>query len=188
MTGGYFISFMSGNSTRLGLGLVRGLGEALLAGGLIAAFIGGVVLGASLRRLLPSRPEFVIVSALAVALAVCGLLAHLHVGLAAALALAGAMGLENTIFAGAGEVRIGLTYMTGALVKVGKGVAAALFREAPFAWAPHAGLWLGLVCGAALGGLAFGRMGPSAIWLAALAATVLSSLSLVVVPQASADQ
>ena len=38
---------------------------------------------------------------------------------AAMVVVAIAMGAENTVFAEAGEVRIGLTYMTGALVKLG---------------------------------------------------------------------
>ncbi|MBC7166956.1 DUF1275 family protein, partial [Phenylobacterium sp.] len=50
MTGGFFVSFMSGNSTRLGVGLFRGAEEALIAGGLIAAFVSGVVIGGVLRR------------------------------------------------------------------------------------------------------------------------------------------
>ena len=50
MTGGFFVSFMSGNSTRLGVGLFRGAGEALIAGGLIAAFVSGVVIPPSIMR------------------------------------------------------------------------------------------------------------------------------------------
>ncbi|PTS89246.1 DUF1275 family protein, partial [Caulobacter sp. HMWF009] len=45
--GGFFVSFMSGNSTRLGVGLATGhLEAALTALVLIALFVAGVVLGA----------------------------------------------------------------------------------------------------------------------------------------------
>jgi uncharacterized membrane protein YoaK (UPF0700 family) len=43
-SGGLFISFMSGNSTRLGIGLAEARGLAALAGSLIAAFVAGVAL------------------------------------------------------------------------------------------------------------------------------------------------
>ena len=39
--GGFFVSFMSGNSTRLGVGLTHDLTYALTALGLIAAFVAG---------------------------------------------------------------------------------------------------------------------------------------------------
>src|ERR1700743_3077870 len=42
---GFFVSFMSGNSTRLGVGLAHGPADAAIAGTLIASFVGGVVLG-----------------------------------------------------------------------------------------------------------------------------------------------
>lgn len=47
---GFFVSFMSGNSTRLGVGLAHSLPDALAAAGLVAAFILGVALGTLLGR------------------------------------------------------------------------------------------------------------------------------------------
>ncbi len=46
--GGYFVSFMSGNSTRLGVGLAQQSGAAATAGGLIALLWLGLVVGAVL--------------------------------------------------------------------------------------------------------------------------------------------
>jgi len=47
--GGFFVSFMSGNSTRLGVGIGTGmLANAGRAAGLIALFLIGVILGDSL--------------------------------------------------------------------------------------------------------------------------------------------
>ena len=48
--GGVFVSFMSGNSTRLSVGLANGAPTALIAGGLIGAFVLGVVLGSLIGR------------------------------------------------------------------------------------------------------------------------------------------
>ena len=93
------------------------------------------------------------------------------------LLLAFAMGAENTVFAQDGEVRVGLTYMTGALVKLGKAITAALLGEDRFGWAPHLLLWLGLVAGAALGAVAFNALGPAALWIAAAVMAALAALA-----------
>ena len=45
---GFFVSFMSGNSTRLGVGIAGSLPDALAASGLIVAFIIGVTGGSLL--------------------------------------------------------------------------------------------------------------------------------------------
>jgi len=42
--GGFFVSFMSGNSTRLAVGIASNTAAATLAGGLVAAFVLGVIL------------------------------------------------------------------------------------------------------------------------------------------------
>jgi uncharacterized membrane protein YoaK (UPF0700 family) len=182
MTGGFFVSFMSGNSTRMSVGFARGAAEAGFAAALVAAFVAGVVSGASVRRLAPRRPEPLILAGLTAVLVLCGGLAAGGYGEAAALLLALAMGAENTLFAEAGEVRVGLTYVTGTLVRVGKGVTAALFGEDRFRWAPHLLLWLSLVAGGAVGATAYARLGPPALWIAAAAAAVLTALSVKIFP------
>ena len=48
--GGFFVSFMSGNSTRLGVGLIERSNDAAVAGGLIAVFIAGVIAGSLTGR------------------------------------------------------------------------------------------------------------------------------------------
>ncbi len=54
LTGGFFVSFMSGNTTRLAIGLVAGTAAAGIAAGLIALFVSGVVLGALAGRWRPT--------------------------------------------------------------------------------------------------------------------------------------
>ena len=44
---GYFVSFMSGNTTQLGVNALDGIGSVLLPAGLIACFLGGVTTGAA---------------------------------------------------------------------------------------------------------------------------------------------
>lgn len=180
MTGGYFVSFMSGNSTRLAVGLVQQAAEVFLAASLVAAFVVGVVTGASVRRVFPRRPETAILATLSAMLVLSACLASGGVAIPAALLLAAAMGVENMVFAKSGEVRIGLTYMTGALVTVGKGLAGALFGEKQSRWAPSLLLWLSLVSGAALGATAYRSVGVAAIWAAAVAVALLTSLSVTI--------
>jgi len=77
--GAFFVSFMSGNSTRLSVGLATHPQDATIAGGLIASFVGGVFLGAVAGRSVRRRRTtaiLVLVSALLAlgsSLAVAGL-------------------------------------------------------------------------------------------------------------------
>lgn len=174
MTGGFFVSFMSGNSTRLAVGLVDGAAYAALALSLIAAFVAGASIGALVGRMAKDRRGLAVLILVSLLLAAAATLASCGADRLAILMLALAMGAENTIFAEDGEVRISLTYMTGTLVKLGKNITNALLGGAPFGWVPYFLLWLGLVIGAALGAGAYVHAGPNALWLAAAAMAALA--------------
>ena len=77
-----------------------------------------------------------------------------------------AMGAENAALARGGDAPVGLTYMTGALVRIGQGLAATLRGERPEAWLPYAALWLGLLVGAIAGAASYRRLGLDALWIA----------------------
>ncbi len=62
------------------------------------------------------------------------------------------MGLANNVFSRDGEVTVGVTYMTGALVKFGQGLAARMAGAARPATRGYGMLWAALAAGAALGG------------------------------------
>src|SRR3546814_20958730 len=68
-----------------------------------------------------------------------------------------------------GEVSIGVTYMTGALVKLGQRLAAALVGGPRWQWAPYLALWGGLIAGAAAGAPASPRAGMASLWIAVAA-------------------
>lgn len=87
-----------------------------------------------------------------------------------------AMGLENAVFQLEGGAGLGLTYVTGALVKAGQLIAAALTGGAPWAWLPNVLLWAALVAGALAGALAYHWINLGAIWFAAATAFTLSAL------------
>lgn len=185
--GGFFVSFMSGNTTRVAVGLAEGSSAGLIAAGLIGAFVGGVVAGSLLGRRARAnrRPAVLIFTAGLLGLA--STLGGQGAGFAAMVLVAVAMGAENTVFAEAGEVRIGLTYMTGALVKLGKGIATALTGGDRLAWWPYFLLWFGLLIGASTGALAHDRFGLDALWAAALVMALLAIAAAKLGPDENGD-
>lgn len=152
VAGGYFTSFMSGNTTRLGVDLMQRPALALVPLGLIASFLIGVILGSLIQRRVAGWRKRVLLGMVA------GLLGLAAIALVAGwaalfLALSAlAMGLANNIFSRDGEVTIGVTYMTGALVRFGQGVAARLGGQSRRTTRGYGLLWSALALGAVLGG------------------------------------
>ena len=175
--GGLFVSFMSGNSTRMGVSLADGNWSAAAeALGLIALFVLGAACGSLivLGRGQQSQSRLLLIEALL--LAAAALLYAFGFERLAIAAIVLAMGLENAVFQIEGGSGLGLTYVTGALVKVGQLIAAALTGGAPFGWLPNLLLWAALVAGGVFGALAYHRINLAAIWFAAAFALALSAL------------
>jgi uncharacterized membrane protein YoaK (UPF0700 family) len=175
--GGLFISFMSGNSTRMGVSLAQenwlAAGEAF---GLIALFVIGAAVGSLIvfgRSLYCQCWLLLLEGALLAAAALCY---GFGLPMTAIVAIVLAMGLENAVFQIEGGAGLGLTYVTGALVKVGQQVAAALTGGPPFGWVPNLLLWAALVAGSLCGALAYQWINLAAIWFAAGTALALSAL------------
>lgn len=173
--GGFFVSFMSGNSTRLAVGLSEHLADAATAGELILSFVVGVMLGSLCGRTFQRVRQGALMYLIAAMLTIAALLAGLNAIWAAAALLAMAMGAENALFEHDGEVQIGLTYMTGTLVKFAQCMVSALTGGDRLGWLPYLLLWLGLVAGAIVGAVSFSLAGHHAIWGAAGAAFLLAT-------------
>jgi len=173
--GGLFVSFMSGNSTRMGVALAdahwQTAAEAL---GLIALFVVGAAAG-SLIVLRAHRQPLVLLAE-ALLLAAAALTYTFGQPSLAVAAIVLAMGLENAVFQIHGGAGLGLTYVTGALVKVGQLMAKALTGGPRWAWAPNLLLWAALVAGSVLGAMAYVWINLAAIWFAAAAALALSGI------------
>jgi uncharacterized membrane protein YoaK (UPF0700 family) len=178
--GGLFVSFMSGNSTRMGVSLAeRHWQDAAQALGLIALFVAGAALGSLIvlgrgasRRRYNAQSWVLLVEAMM--LTAAGACDALGFPQAAVAAIVLAMGLENAVFQIDGGAGLGLTYVTGALVKAGQLMAAALTGGARWGWVPNTLLWAALVTGSLCGALAYHWLGLAAIWFAAGAALALS--------------
>jgi uncharacterized membrane protein YoaK (UPF0700 family) len=176
--GGLFVSFMSGNSTRMGVSLAEGQWlRAAEAFGLIALFVIGagagslIVLGRGTNR----QPWLLLAEALL--LAAAALCYGFGLSNVAVAAIVVAMGLENAVFQIGGGGGLGLTYVTGALVKLGQqAAAAALTGGARWGWLPNLLLWAAMVLGSLGGALAYYWINLAAIWFAAGAALALSTI------------
>lgn len=153
VAGGYFTSFMSGNTTRMGVELAQQPVLALAPLGLIACFLAGVIGGGLLApRLAAGHHKRAMLGLVAVTLgAGAGLLAA---GLAVPFLVCSAiaMGLANNVFTRDGEVTVGVTYMTGALVRFGQGIAARVSGREIASTGGYGLLWSALALGAASGG------------------------------------
>ena len=172
--GGFFVSFMSGNSTRLAVGIAGRGPEAAIAGGLILAFVGGVVVGSLLgHRAGDLRRRTVLGFVAGLLLAAAGLTRLGSIGGGVAVA-AVAMGATNAVFERDNDIPFGVTYMTGALVKVGQRLALALRGGPRTEWLPFALLWLGLLLGAVAGSALYSVVGIDSLWSAPVVSAILA--------------
>src|SRR5882672_8647754 len=163
--GGLFVSFMSGNSTRMGVSLAEGHWQsALEALGLIVLFVIGAAAGSLIVLGRGANRQPWLLLAEAVLLAAAALAYAFNQSNVAVAAIVLAMGLENAVFQIDGGAGLGLTYVTGALVKVGQLIAAALTGGARWAWTPNLLLWAALVAGSVGGALAYAWVNLGAIW------------------------
>lgn len=156
--GGYFTSFMSGNTTQGGAAVVTGDWAVVgLTLALVALFFLGSVLGTLLAFSTPRWGPAAVSGG--VALGVGTALGLVLLGAPASeamLVLAAAAGAQNAILPMRGTVRLGATFVTGTLYVAGQELALALRGKAPpWRWAQQLAVWLSLFGGAALGALAY---------------------------------
>ena len=177
-SGGLFVSFMSGNSTRLAIGFAQSLTVAAAASALIALFVTGVILNVLVSESAPASHRKLVatlsVAALLLTGAVIDGMGHERVAIGC---LCLAMGGANAIFRREGEVGIGVTYMTGTLVKLGHRLADVLRGSGDRQWLSYFLLWLSLVLGGIAGARAFIWSPNASLWCVAGAALILSSLT-----------
>lgn len=191
--GGYFVSFMSGNSTRAAAALAQGdVGGWLAAFLLIVSFVVGVMCSSFAVRFGPKRFHPPAESLLSDRVAPHGsavwtaFLLMLLGGITASIpvlepyapfVIASATGAVNGTFTRRGEVTVGLTYMTGTLVKMGQSFASAIALRSPVYLARfvrYLFLWSAIAIGALVGGWSYVVLGISSVWLAVVAMTVLA--------------
>ncbi len=177
-SGGFFVSFMSGNSTRFAIGIAEAFAAAAAAGGLIALFVTGVILNVIVSESFATGQRKIAATVgVAVTLLVAAAIDSLGYETIATGCLCVAMGAANAIFRREGEVSIGVTYMTGTLVKLAHRLADRLRGQRDAPWVPYLLLWLSLVVGGIAGALSFIWSANASLWFAAAAASVLAVLT-----------
>jgi uncharacterized membrane protein YoaK (UPF0700 family) len=175
--GGFFVSFMSGNLTRLGVGLATDhWSQAGLAAGLIVLFVLGVIVGATVARRAGEERRSAVLAVEASLLLIAAALCTAGYTGAGMIAVVMAMGVENAVFQRQGDVGVGLTYMTGTLVRMGQRIATALHGGPRWDWVPFLMLWLGLAAGGALGAIVFLELRERALWPAVAIVALLTVL------------
>jgi len=105
--GGYFVSFMSGNTTRLGVALGIHPSEALLPALLIIGFLAGVTSGALIALRTGRMRKPAVLAWVAVLLLVGAIARTAGAERAMIMALVLAMGAINNTFQRGGEVTVG---------------------------------------------------------------------------------
>lgn len=175
--GNFFVSFMSGNATRGGVVLGGGYGGGGgLALSLVLAFLAGVILASIVSRRF-ERGAAAAVMGLTTLMLVGAALATAGLSVLAMPLLAAAMGAMNGVLLREEGAAVGLTYMTGNLVKLGQRLADALMGTAPpWGWLKYLLLWLTFVGGAVGGAIVERALGDFTLWYAALMAAWLALL------------
>jgi uncharacterized membrane protein YoaK (UPF0700 family) len=176
--GHLFVSFMSGNSTQLAIGLERGSWtEIAPAGGIVILFTAGVVIGSLLMASNRHRRRPLVLGGEAILLVVsASISAEKAIEIAA---MAFAMGMQNAILRTGDFATSSRTYVTGTLVHFGETLADAVVSQAsPKLCLSYLSLWLGLLLGGGLGAWAFAEFGIGALFAPAAILFALSALAV----------
>jgi uncharacterized membrane protein YoaK (UPF0700 family) len=178
-SGGYFVSFMSGNSTRSGAELARGNFSAW-AMATAPVICLSCVAAATLASNVPSvHRRGAVLSVFSFFLLAAALTALGPASFFTALLLSTSMGAINATYTRRGEVSVGLTYMTGELVNMGQHLAAALVGGPKWARLPYGALWIMITIGSFVGALVYLRLGLLGLWIAVAALLVWTVVAFV---------
>lgn len=173
-TGGTFVSFMSGNSTKLAVSVAKVSVAALLISVAIGAFFAGAIGGSLISTVAPVRRKPLVLAAVSLCLLAGALLQAVGLDLAAVIGMAFAMGAANTVFRREdGPYNVGITYMTGNLVRLADGVVGRLLGDKR-PWLPYLFLWIALLGGAAGGAVLYRAIGMATLWIAAACVALLA--------------
>ncbi|MDQ0511263.1 YoaK family protein [Ancylobacter amanitiformis] len=191
--GGLYVSFMSGNSTRLGI-QIAGADWAHVAFtiGVIGSFILGAFLGAVVCDAVGDWKLVAVLSTEVALFALATVLTLAGVGFLALLPIATAMGMQNNVHQVIAGADIGKSFVTGALVSCGQALARRMAgKEGPKEASLYAFSWVTFVSGAALGAVMLHGVGLSpavggaCLLLAALALTAYAFHDHIIQPFAA---
>ncbi|MES5099861.1 YoaK family protein [Agrobacterium sp. BA1120] len=167
---GDFVSFMTGNTTRAALSLQAGdyahAGILLLA---ILTFVAGNA-GGIVIAYRSQRRVFTVLCCVGLLLFAAALLQMQEMKLTQFYLVVFAMGMINAAVEHIEGLPIGLTYVTGALSRFGRGIGRFILGERKLDWTIQMVPWIGMVAGAICG----------AVLATAYSAIALACVSLLV--------
>ncbi|WP_375419198.1 YoaK family protein [uncultured Hymenobacter sp.] len=168
---GLYVSFMSGNTTALGVAIAKQTTSKIgQLAGVLALFVVGALLGNLLARWARQWGRTLILTCVAGLLLLAG---AWPAGAIACLTLA--MGALNATVHKEGSVTVSLTYVTGTLVHFATGLADLLSGQAPAKdWPGLLTFWLAFLGGALAGAVLLVQQGPLALPIAVGLALVLA--------------
>ncbi|WP_033067057.1 YoaK family protein [Thalassospira australica] len=175
---GDFVSFMSGNTTRAALAL--GEGDWSTFGILIGA-VGCFILGNAFGVVVASRFRKRLAGLLIVVAALLCVAAVLPMGMrgsSAFFVVVLAMGMINATVEHIEGLPIGLTYVTGALSRFGRGIGRWMTGDRRRDWIIQIVPWVGMVAGAVIGGLLTFEIGQQALWFVAGSTAIIAAFAL----------
>jgi uncharacterized membrane protein YoaK (UPF0700 family) len=85
-------------------------------------------------------------------------------------------GLINTALSRSTDVHVGLTYVTGTLVKAAHQLVYGIRTDDAWQWTTTVATWLVFACGAMAGGFGYRWIGVSSIWIAVVALVIAAFL------------
>lgn len=174
---GYFVSFMSGNTTLLARDIAFGAPRLLVPALLIAGFVIGVMIGTLLGDRNPGQRQQNITMLVLAGLVLASMARQFDAAEISLALLVLSMGALNTVL-GANKVNpVGLTYMTGALVRTGQMLAERLRGDRSANPAPFMLLWASLLGGAILGALVATHFAQISLWMAVIGAAGLALMA-----------
>ncbi len=175
---GDFVSFMTGNTTRAAIRLADGdwgHGFVLLAA--IFVFVIGNALGIVIAHMVPRR-IFGVLASVALFLAIASMLESEQFRLLRFYLVVASMGMVNATVEHVEGLPIGLTYVTGALSRLGRGIGRFVLGDRNLDWTIQAVPWFGMVSGAMCGAVLGLSMPDHALFVAAALAMVVALSSL----------
>jgi uncharacterized membrane protein YoaK (UPF0700 family) len=159
--GHLYVSFMSGNSTSLGLAIAKDDMEFVFrAVGVIASFVFGAFLGTLLDAAANRHKTSVVLAAEVLLVAVALLLIGEGDPFAGMLPVCVAMGMQNACHRNIAGADVGKGFVTGSLYGIGQALAKVIRGQTGGAQATvYAVTWACFVAGVVTGGLALAGLG-----------------------------
>ena len=179
---GDFVSFMTGNTTRAAISLEAGVyshaAKLLFA---IVAFVAGNAGGIVVAHKF-DRSILAVLVGVGLLVAIAALLRGDAFALTQFYLVVFAMGMVNAAVEHIEGLPIGLTYVTGALSRFGRGIGRFLLGERSLDWGIQIVPWLGMISGAISGAVLGATLQSGALWV--VAATVFAvAVATLVIPR-----